>query len=329
MGRLGNAAAARVIDARGLHRVARLHRRALARRRQGLEGALKEARQLIAQGITTVALNPDGGGTPDLRDAARRLRAARRRRQRRALRAARRDPPRGARHGRSRADAGRARSHDGDREERDGGRRHRPVVRPLLRAGQLREDRGGDRARQGRRRDGRRLREPHPRRGRLQHRRRRRGAGSDSHRRRRPPPGHRRAHESARPGELGAVDGAGRAHQAGARSRRRGLRRSVSLRRQRHRHRRRADSAMGRGRRTRGAAQADPGRGTRSPGCRHPPQLRAARRAGQAGDLALRAEPGLRGSVAGAGREGDRQAGRTRRRWSCWSRATPAWCRST
>ena len=34
---------------------------------QGLEGALKEARQLIAQGITTVALNPDGGGTTDLR----------------------------------------------------------------------------------------------------------------------------------------------------------------------------------------------------------------------------------------------------------------------
>ena len=34
---------------------------------QGLEGTLKEARQLIAQGITTVALNPDGGGPTDLR----------------------------------------------------------------------------------------------------------------------------------------------------------------------------------------------------------------------------------------------------------------------
>src|SRR5205807_3189537 len=33
----------------------------------GLEGSLKEARQLIAQGITTVAINPDGGGTVDLR----------------------------------------------------------------------------------------------------------------------------------------------------------------------------------------------------------------------------------------------------------------------
>ena len=59
-----------------------------------------------------------------------------------------------------------------------------------------------------------------------------------------------------------------------------------------------------------GAAQADSGSGARSARRRHPPQLRAARRAGQAGDLALRAEPGVRGTVARAGREGDRQAGR-------------------
>ena len=59
-----------------------------------------------------------------------------------------------------------------------------------------------------------------------------------------------------------------------------------------------------------GAAEADPGRGARAARGRHPPQLRAARRPRQAGDLALRAEPGVRGSVAGAGREGDRQAGR-------------------
>src|SRR5580765_8558002 len=66
MGRLGNAAAARVIDARGLTvspGFIDVHSHAS----QGLEGSLKEARQLIAQGITTVALNPDGGGTPDLR----------------------------------------------------------------------------------------------------------------------------------------------------------------------------------------------------------------------------------------------------------------------
>jgi hypothetical protein len=33
----------------------------------GLAGTLKDGRQLLAQGLTTVMLNPDGGGPIDLR----------------------------------------------------------------------------------------------------------------------------------------------------------------------------------------------------------------------------------------------------------------------
>jgi N-acyl-D-amino-acid deacylase len=66
MGRLGDAAATRVIDAKGLT-VAPGFIDVHSHASGGLAGDLKEARQLIAQGLTTVAINPDGGGTPDLR----------------------------------------------------------------------------------------------------------------------------------------------------------------------------------------------------------------------------------------------------------------------
>jgi N-acyl-D-amino-acid deacylase len=65
IGQLGTATATRVVDAAGLTVTPGfidVHSHASA----GLAGALKEGRQLLAQGLTTVALNPDGGGPVDI-----------------------------------------------------------------------------------------------------------------------------------------------------------------------------------------------------------------------------------------------------------------------
>src|SRR5207247_137224 len=66
MGQLGNAAAARVIDVHGLT-VSPGFIDAHSHASGGLAGTLKDGKQLLAQGLTTVMLNPDGGGPVDLR----------------------------------------------------------------------------------------------------------------------------------------------------------------------------------------------------------------------------------------------------------------------
>ena len=66
MGRLDGAAATRTIDATGLTVTPGfidVHSHAA----NGLAGPLRDARQLLAQGLTTVVLNPDGGGPVDIR----------------------------------------------------------------------------------------------------------------------------------------------------------------------------------------------------------------------------------------------------------------------
>ncbi len=139
----------------------------------------------------------------------------------------------------------------------------------------------------------------------------------------------RHAHEGAWSHQLGAVEDARRAHRGGARARREGLRRPVSLRGQRHRHRRRADAALGPGGRARGDAAPRHRRTARQGARRGEGQPRAAGRRGHLPGVGVRPRY-LHRRQAAVGPWRRRPAWRPRStRSRCSRRATPDSCRST
>ena len=190
---------------------------------------------------------------------ARRMAQERHRHERGGVHRARLGARRGARDVRVGADPRAGRFDARDRRARNGSGRDRNVDGSLLRAGQLRDDRGGHRARQDRGGEGRALRLAPARRELVHHRTDRRGERSDSHRPRGAHSDPHLAHQGARHGRLGPERHRDRDHQEGARvgSRRHG--RPVSVHRVRHEPRRVASPAMGRGGRTRFVARSREG----------------------------------------------------------------------
>ena len=205
---------------------------------------------------------------------------------------------------------------------------HRAVVGPVLRARQLREDRGGHRARQGRGGIRRRVQQPHPGRGGLLHRRGRRRAGGDPHRRRGARHRRRLAHEGARSDAVGPVDRPDVADRAGAGARRAGVRGSVSVRGQRHGPVGRARSALGAGGRPPGVPEAAWRRGSRAHQERDCRQPEPARRRRYARRLELRAGTRARGQVSRRDRQGAMRSRPSISSSRCSSAATAGWCRS-
>jgi N-acyl-D-aspartate/D-glutamate deacylase len=172
MGRLGNAAAARVIDARGLR--SRPASSTCTRTRRRVSRAASRKRVSCSRrGITTVAINPDGGGTVDLRTqrAGFEQRGV-------GVNVALYVP-----HGSIRREVLGMADRAPNAQELE---RMTQLARRGMEAGgiglssglyyaprQLCEHRGSHRARENRRRARRRVRKPHPRRGGLQRRRHR------------------------------------------------------------------------------------------------------------------------------------------------------------
>ena len=104
VGRLANAKATRSIDASGLALAPGfIDVHSHAGGGLGTE-ALKHGQPVLAQGITTVLVNPDGGGPIDLVTQRAHLHEAGHRTERRADGAARLDSPRGHGHDRPRSD---------------------------------------------------------------------------------------------------------------------------------------------------------------------------------------------------------------------------------
>ena len=229
VGDLGGAAAGTILDVTGLY-VSPGFIDTHSHAGPGLATEeLSHGEPLLAQGLTTVVVNPDGGGPVDLAAQRTELEQARTRRQRGTARRTRIRAAAGAVQRRPGAHRCRAGRNARTRSRRDGDRCMGSLVGHVLRPRQLRGERGTDRTRTGGggvRRD---LHQPHPGRVQLHHRRGGGGRGGD---RREPADGHhgsRDPHQGAGAAGVGFLRGHRREDRRGPCGGAPGLRRPVPL----------------------------------------------------------------------------------------------------
>ncbi len=248
--------AAREIDARGLvvaPGFIDIHTHA----RRGIF-EVPTADNYVRQGVTTLIEGPDGSSPIPLAPFLAKVQAHAHHAELRDVHRPGLGAQRGDGRGRSAGDARRARQDARARHAGHGRRRVRPELGAVLRARRVHADRRSDRARTGRRADGRHLHLAHARRGQGPDRQR---ARDDRHRREGRPADADHASQGGRQEVLGRL-GRDAAHgRRGARARRRRDDRSVSLHRVGDEHRRGAAAGVGAGGRPRVDAEAAEGSG--------------------------------------------------------------------